>query len=73
VGVPDARWGEAAVAFVVLRPGVAMPPGEVMNYLAPRLAKIKLPKEIVFLEALPRTPYGKVRKAELREKYKERT
>jgi fatty-acyl-CoA synthase len=73
VGVPNAKWGEAAVAFVVLRPGAAMTAGDVTNYLAPRLAKIKLPKEIVFLEALPRTPYGKVRKAELREKCKEGT
>ncbi len=69
VGVPDAKWGEAAVAFVVVRPGKTLTAGEVTDYLSRRLAKIKLPKEVVFLEALPRSPYGKVRKSELRERY----
>jgi fatty-acyl-CoA synthase len=69
VGVPDAQWGEAAVAFVVARPGAEIKSREVTNYLAPRLGRIKLPREVVFLTALPRTPYGKVRKAELREGY----
>ncbi len=69
VGVEDAQWGEAPVAFVVRRPGMEIMSGEVMNFLAPRLARIKLPKAVVFRETLPRTAYGKVRKAELRKEF----
>jgi len=70
VGVPDEKWGEVGVAFLVLRPGHDLTAGDVLAYLAPRLAKLKLPKDIVFLDALPRTPYGKLLKSELRDRYR---
>lgn len=66
IGVPDDRWGEVGVAYVVLR-GDASPPGadELAAFLAGRLARYKLPKELCFVDALPRTAYGKVVKGEL--------
>jgi fatty-acyl-CoA synthase len=61
VPVPDATWGEVGIAFVVARAGRA----ELETYLGARLSKYKLPKQYVFLDALPRTPYGKVEKHRL--------
>src|SRR6185503_16792721 len=63
IAVPDETWGEAGVAFVVARDLKAE---ELGAYLTTRIAKYKLPKRFVFLDALPRTPYGKVLKEELR-------
>jgi fatty-acyl-CoA synthase len=69
VGVSDPTWGEVGVAFVVPR-GVHPPaPDELASFLAARLAKYKIPKEFVFVDALPRTPYGKVVKGELAARY----
>jgi fatty-acyl-CoA synthase len=70
VGVPHPTWGESGVAFVV--PEGAPPAAEdLTDFLAGRLAKYKLPREIVFVDALPRTAYGKVVKGELRQRYLE--
>jgi acyl-CoA synthetase (AMP-forming)/AMP-acid ligase II len=66
VGRPDDRWGEVPVAFVVLRPGATATSEELVEHCRPQLARFKVPKEIVFLEALPRNPSGKVLKRELR-------
>ncbi len=67
VGVPDATWGEAGVAFVVLRPAETLTKEALLSFLQARLARYKLPKEVVFVDALPRTPYGKVVKGDLRD------
>lgn len=64
VGVADERWGEAGVAFVVAREG-AVEDDALRAFLGERLARYKLPKAFVALDALPRTPYGKVLKPEL--------
>ncbi|HPC83270.1 MAG TPA: long-chain fatty acid--CoA ligase [Thermoanaerobaculaceae bacterium] len=71
VGVPHETWGEVGVAFVVPR-GVPPSSEELQAFLAPRLARYKLPREYVFVEALPRTPYGKVVKGVLRDTYLQR-
>ncbi|MFZ2491982.1 MAG: AMP-binding protein, partial [Thermoanaerobaculia bacterium] len=63
VAMPDETWGEVPVAFVVA-PGAGA--AELSEFLGQRLAKYKVPKQFVFLEALPRTPYGKVVKEDLR-------
>ena len=69
VGVPDRTWGEVGVAFVVLRPGASATGAELLAFAEPRLARYKLPKEVVFVGDLPRTAYGKVVKGELRDAY----
>ena len=68
-GVPDPTWGEVGVAFVVLRPGESLTKEELLAFAVTRLARYKLPREVVFVEALPRTAYGKVVKGELRERF----
>jgi acyl-CoA synthetase (AMP-forming)/AMP-acid ligase II len=67
VAMPDARWGEVPRAFVVLRPGQHITEQALIAHCRSRLAGFKTPKQVVFLDALPRTPSGKVLKRELRE------
>jgi fatty-acyl-CoA synthase len=72
VGVPHPTWGEVGVAFIVVSStaGNERPMKEdLAAFLAGRLAKYKIPREIRFVDNLPRTPYGKVVKGELRERY----
>ena len=69
VGVDDPTWGEVGHR---LRRALARGSAEArraLDFLAERLAKYKLPKEIVHLDALPRTAYGKVVKGELKRRY----
>ncbi|HSO97405.1 MAG TPA: AMP-binding protein [Solirubrobacteraceae bacterium] len=68
VGRPDPLFGEEPVAFVVLRPGLAAKPDELIEHCKNVLAKFKVPRA-VFIEAdLPRTPIGKIAKPVLRER-----
>jgi acyl-CoA synthetase (AMP-forming)/AMP-acid ligase II len=69
VGVSEPTWGEVGVAFVVRRAGSEVDAADLGRFLAPRLAKYKLPKDYVFIGSLPRTAYGKVVKGELRARY----
>ncbi|MDA8344793.1 MAG: AMP-binding protein [Thermaerobacter sp.] len=64
VGVPDPRWNEVPVAFVV--PRAALKVEEIHAFLQGKLARFKQPKKIYLLEELPKTGTGKVRKDELR-------
>ena len=66
VGRPDDRWGEVPVAFVVLRPGATTTADSLLEHCRAQLARFKVPKEITFIDALPRNPSGKVLKRDLR-------
>jgi fatty-acyl-CoA synthase len=66
VGVEDPEWGERVRAFVVRRPGHAIDEGALKVWVRERLAGPKVPRDFVFLDALPRNPTGKVLKRELR-------
>ena len=66
VARPDEKWGEVPVAFVVLRPDTIVTAEELIDHCRDQLAKFKVPKDVTFLEALPRNPSGKVLKRELR-------
>ena len=67
VGVPDDRWGERPKAFVELRPGMDVPPGELTAFCREHLAGFKCPDAVEYC-ALPRTATGKVQKFVLRER-----
>jgi len=69
IGVPDERWGEVGRALVVPRPGSDVSPDDIMDSLSGRLAKYKLPKSVVLVDALPRNATGKILKARLRSQY----
>jgi len=62
VGRADARWGEVAVAVVVARPGIALDEAAVLRMFEGRLARFKHPRQVVFVDALPKTALGKVQK-----------
>jgi acyl-CoA synthetase (AMP-forming)/AMP-acid ligase II len=65
VGVPDEEFGQRLKAFVVLRDGAQLSEAEVQQYVKENLARYKAPREVVFLEQLPRNATGKVLKREL--------
>jgi fatty-acyl-CoA synthase len=66
IGVPDERWGEVGRALVVRRAGQAVDEGELLDFCRGRLARYKVPKDLRWLEALPRTAAGKIDKPALR-------
>jgi fatty-acyl-CoA synthase len=66
VGRPDERWGEMVVAAVVCRGGARLTAAEVLALFEGRIARYKYPRDIVFLERLPRTALGKIRIEEVR-------
>ncbi len=66
VGVPDEAKGEAVKAFVVLREGVVGDAAELMGFVRERLAPHLAPREVVFVDELPVTETGKLRRGALR-------
>ena len=70
IGTADEKWGEVPVAFVALKSGVTVSDLELIEFLRPRINKIKLPRQIIVTDALPRNPYGKVLKLELQDRLK---
>lgn len=69
IGVPDDYKGEVPVAFVKLRDGATATEDELKVFLAERINKLEMPREIIFKDALPKTLIGKLSKKELREEY----
>jgi fatty-acyl-CoA synthase len=68
IGVPDEKFGQRLRAFVVLRDGASLSSDDVRRYVSDNLARFKSPREVVFLDSLPRNPTGKVLKRELAER-----
>ena len=68
IGVPDEKWGERPKAFVVLKPGATATEDELLEHVRGRLARYKAPREVEFVDALPKTSTGKTQKYALREK-----
>ncbi len=72
IGKPDDKWGEMVVAVVVPKTGQVLRDADVLGALQGRIARYKQPREIVFLDALPKSALGKVRRDELRRLVRER-
>lgn len=68
-GVPDAEWGEAVKAAVVLKPGMQASEQEIISTASEHLASYQKPRSVDFVESLPKAPTGKILKRELREPY----
>ena len=71
IGVPDAKWGELPQAFVVLRAHAATDADALNTWCLERMARYKRPRRWVFVDALPATATGKVRKNVLRQMARE--
>jgi len=71
IGVPHHDFGEGVTAVVVLNKGAQLDEKGVVSVLEGKLAKYKLPKRVLFVDALPRNTMGKVLKNELRQTYKD--
>ena len=69
IGVPDARWGEAVKAVLVLEPAAAFDEQAALQHARRRLAGYKVPKSIELRDALPRNAAGKVLRRALRDPY----
>ena len=68
-GGPDKNWGEALIAYVVPRTGYSELPETLIEYCGSRLARLKRPRELVFVDEIAKTPAGKVQKLRLRNEY----
>jgi 2-aminobenzoate-CoA ligase len=67
IGVPDEVRGQIAKAFVVLKPGHTATPEELIEHCKDKIARYKLPREVVFVKELPRTAVGKLLRRVLRQ------
>ena len=67
VGAPDDKWGERPKAFVMTASGAHIDEAEVIAHVKSRIASYKAPRSVEFVDDLPRTSTGKIRKNELRE------
>ena len=70
IGVPHADFGEAVVAVVVPRTGVALDTVALTQALKAKIANFKVPKRVFIVDELPRNAMGKVQKNLLREQHK---
>jgi fatty-acyl-CoA synthase len=69
IGVPDEKWGEAVKAVVVLRPGSAASPDELIALVKDRKGAVHAPKSVDFADSIPLSPLGKPDKKTLRATY----
>jgi len=69
IGLPDPYWVEKVHAVIVLKKGTSVSGQELIDFCKRNLARFKAPKSVEFIDALPKSPAGKILKRELREKY----
>jgi len=69
IGIPDENWGEAVKALIVVKPGQEITEEEIINFCKQNISSYKKPKSVDFIDEIPKNPYGKILKRELREKY----
>lgn len=70
-GVPDERWGEVGCAWIVRAAGSGVDADQILEHCRTRLARYKVPKQILFADALPISPAGKIQKHILREQFRQ--
>jgi long-chain acyl-CoA synthetase len=65
IGVPDLEWGEAAKAYIVAGGEIAIQPEDVLRHCRARLPAVAVPRDVVFLQELPKSASGKILKRSL--------
>ncbi|MER3117602.1 AMP-binding protein [Bacillus subtilis] len=68
VGVPDAKFGDEAAAWIKLKDGKSVSPDELKAYCKGKIARHKIPRYVIFTDDYPMTASGKIQKYKLREK-----
>lgn len=71
VGVYHPKWVEAVTAVIKLKAGQTVTEDEMMAHCKAKLSSFKIPKKIIFVDELPKTPTGKILKRNMRESYKD--
>ncbi len=71
IGVPHLKWIEAVTAVVVPKKGEEIKEDEIIALCKEKLAPFKVPKKVIIVDALPKSPTGKILKRELRKQYKD--
>jgi fatty-acyl-CoA synthase len=71
IGIPDERWDERPLAFVVVRDGSAVSAVELADFLAAKVAKWQVPENWTFVAEIPKTTVGKFDKKPLRAQYRD--
>ena len=69
IGIPDEKFGEALLAFVVLKPGAEFSNDSLIEFCRDKIAGYKIPRQLEIISELPRNATGKVLKTELRKPY----
>jgi fatty-acyl-CoA synthase len=69
VSMPDPQWGEVGLAIVAAKPGQRLTEADVFAHCAANLARFKCPRQVRFVEALPRNATGKIHKPTLRKEF----
>jgi long-chain acyl-CoA synthetase len=69
IGIPHPRWGEAITGFIVLAEGAEPDEQAILTQIGDHLGKFQIPKKLIFVESVPTTATGKLRKIEMRQKY----
>jgi acyl-CoA synthetase (AMP-forming)/AMP-acid ligase II len=69
IGVPNEKWGEQVTAMVVKAKGADVTPEKIIAHVKARIGSVKAPKDVHFIDAIPRTPVGKMDKKKLREPF----
>ena len=67
IGIPDEKWGESGMAFIVIKPGNQLKEGDVISFCEDKLAKFKIPRHIRFVSELPKNDAGKIDRKKLKE------
>jgi fatty-acyl-CoA synthase len=69
IGMPHEKWGETGLMIVVLKQGMNATEAVLQDHCRGQLARYKVPKKVIFIDTLPHSPYGKVEKSKLKERY----
>jgi acyl-CoA synthetase (AMP-forming)/AMP-acid ligase II len=69
IGVPDEEWGTSVRAVIQLKKGKEAEPKELLDFCRIELAGYKIPRSVVFVDELPRSPVGKMLREKVREVY----
>jgi acyl-CoA synthetase (AMP-forming)/AMP-acid ligase II len=69
IGFAHEKWGEAVKAIIVVKPGEKLSEEELIEWCQGKIGRFKIPKAVIFTDAIPRTPTGKILKRVLREKF----